>query len=71
MGLGVQAFMRFSSAMRLHPMSGGIRRVRLDRVSDYLDRRKTTYGFELAPLPHSLVLSAADAALNARVKLKI
>jgi radical SAM superfamily enzyme YgiQ (UPF0313 family) len=71
MGLGVQAFMRFSSAMRLHPMSGGIRRVRLDRVSDYLDGRKTTYGFELAPLPHSLVLSAADAALNAHVKLKI
>ncbi len=70
MGLGVQAFMRFSATMRLHPMSGGVRPVRLDRASDYLEQRKKTYGFELAPLPDSLALTPADAALNASVKLR-
>ena len=69
MGMGLQAFMRFSAAMRAHPMSGGIQHVRLDQVSDYLETRRNTYGFELVPLPKSLALSAADAALNATVKL--
>jgi hypothetical protein len=71
MGLGLQAFMCFSSLTRSHPMSGGIGRVYLDKASDYMELRKRRYGFELAPLPQSLALSAPDAALNARAKLRV
>lgn len=45
-------------------MSGGVVRVRLDGVKDYLSLRQETFGFELAPLPRSLQLSAADSRLN-------
>jgi hypothetical protein len=41
-------------------MSGGIKRVRLDGVDDYLLLRKEAYGFEFAPLPQSLQLPAAE-----------
>ncbi len=41
-------------------MSGGIKRVRLDGVDDFLSLRKESYGFELAPLPQSLQLPAAE-----------
>jgi hypothetical protein len=30
-------------------MSGGVRRVRLDGVADFLALRRETFGFELAP----------------------
>jgi hypothetical protein len=45
-------------------MSGGVRRVRLDRVNDFLSRRKEAYGFELAPLPLSLQLPTAERLLQ-------
>lgn len=43
-----------AAAHRLHPMAGGLRRVRLDGVDDYIDLRRHTYGFDLAPLPGAL-----------------
>jgi Radical SAM superfamily len=67
--LGNPLFSRFSAAKRLHPMSGGISRVRLDSVSVYLGLREQRFGFKLAPLPRSLQLSKPDAELNRRVKL--
>ena len=45
-------------------MSGGITRVWLDGVRDFLPLRKATFDFELAPLPRSLKLSAAESQLN-------
>lgn len=68
-GIGGTLFARFSAWRRMHPMSGGVGRLRLDHVREYLDLRRRTYGISLAPLPASLQLSAADAALNRQVSL--
>lgn len=57
-------FSRYCAVRRTHPMSGGVARVRLDSVKDFNTLRKETFGFELAPLPRSLQLSAADTRLN-------
>jgi hypothetical protein len=57
-------FNRYCAWRRAHPMSGGVRRVRRDRVDDYRLLRKEMFGFELVPLPRSLQLSAADSVLN-------
>lgn len=57
-------FVRTCARRRTHPMSGGVVRVRRDGVRDYLALRRGTFGFELAPLPPSLPLSAAESRLN-------
>jgi hypothetical protein len=69
--LGYPLFARFSSAMKMHPMSGGIGRVRADSVHDYRELRQKQFGYANVPLPKSLVLSHADAELNRRVKLSV
>ena len=53
---------RRAAAHRMHPMAGGMRRVRLDRVEDYLGMRRRLYGFDLAPLPRALPTYAGDHA---------
>jgi radical SAM superfamily enzyme YgiQ (UPF0313 family) len=53
-------FSRYCAWRQMHPMSGGVRRVRRDGVKDFISLRKETFGFELTPLPQSLQLSAAD-----------
>lgn len=60
--LAMSMFSRYSAWRQMHPMSGGIRRVRLDGVDDYLRLRQRTFGFALAPLPKSLHLPAAESA---------
>ena len=55
----------------MHPMSGGISRIRLDSAADYRNLRKQQFDIDRAPLPKSLELSKADAELNRRVKLLI
>ncbi len=62
--MAMSLFVRFCARRRTHPMSGGVLRVRRDGVKDFLSLRKETFGFELAPLPRSLQLSAADSELN-------
>ena len=57
-------FNQYCAWRRTHPMSGGVVRVRRDRVDDYLALRKEVFGFELVPLPRSLQLVAADSLLN-------
>ena len=52
-------------------MSGGVMRVRRDRVDDFLALRKEAFGFELAPLPRSLQLSAADSRLNGVIEPRV
>ena len=69
LGYAVQA--RLAVRRRAHPMAGGIYRVRRDRAADYAALRRARFGCDLAPLPQSLVLSAADEALNRRAKLPI
>jgi Radical SAM superfamily len=61
-------FNRYCAWRQMHPMSGGVLRVRRDGVKDFISLRKETFGFELAPLPHSLQLSAADSRLNGVTK---
>ncbi len=62
--LAMTGFVRNCAWRRVHPMSGGVVRVRKDRVRDYLPLRRSTYGFELAPLPHSLQLPEEESRLN-------
>jgi radical SAM superfamily enzyme YgiQ (UPF0313 family) len=66
---GLSAMSRLAAARRLHPMAGGIGRVRRDEARDYADLRRGFFGFDLAPLPASLALSRADDELNRRAKL--
>lgn len=47
--LAMSMFSRYCAWRRTHPMSGGIKRLRLDGVDDYLALRKKSYSFELAP----------------------
>jgi hypothetical protein len=62
-------FVRLAVGQGLHPMDGGIYRFRLDAASDYQHLRRKYYGFDLAPLPKSLALSAQDEEFNRRKKL--
>jgi hypothetical protein len=62
--LAMSLFVRYCAWRRMHPMSGGVRRVRVDGVKDFLALRKEAFGVELAPLPRSLPLSAAESRLN-------
>jgi hypothetical protein len=51
---GYSFLARVAAAQRQHPMAGGVHRVTVDQVSDYIELRRRLYGFELAPLPLSL-----------------
>ncbi len=62
--MAMSLFTRYCAWRRTHPMSGGVKRVRLDGVDDYLPLRTATFDFELAPLPQSLRLPAAEIQLN-------
>ena len=69
LGYAVQS--RLAARRRTHPMAGGVGRVRRDRAADYAALRRARFACDLAPLPGSLSLSAADEALNRRAKLPI
>ena len=69
--LGHPIFSRYAAAKRMHPMSGGVGRVRVDSFANYRHLRRKQFGFEQVPLPKSLELSKADAELNRRVKIAI
>ncbi|MEQ8789319.1 MAG: radical SAM protein [Pirellulaceae bacterium] len=62
--IAMSLFNRYCAWRRQHPMSGGVMRVRRDSASDYLPLRRAAFGFEQAPLPRSLALPPADAALT-------
>jgi hypothetical protein len=67
--LGQPLFSRFSVWQKMHPMSGGISRVRIDSAADYRELRRRQFDIDRAPLPKSLDLSKTDLELNRRVKL--
>ncbi|HUI24448.1 MAG TPA: radical SAM protein, partial [Candidatus Kryptonia bacterium] len=61
---GAYSFLsRVAAAQRLHPMAGGMHRVRLDGASDYVALRRARYDFDLAPLPRSLSSSVGNYAV--------
>jgi radical SAM superfamily enzyme YgiQ (UPF0313 family) len=66
---GLSVMSRLAAARGLHPMAGGIGRLRRDSSRDYADLRRRTFGIDLAPLPRSLALSPADEETNRRAKL--
>jgi hypothetical protein len=47
------SFNRYCAWQGMHPMSGGIGRVRLDRATDYARLRRERFDIDLAPLPQS------------------
>ena len=64
-------FNRFTAENKIHPMAGGIDRVKLDCVEDYHPIRRKYYGVDIVPLPHSLKLSDQENAINRNAKLAI
>ncbi len=68
--LAMFLFVRYCTLRRTHPMSGGVARVRRDCTNDYLSLRKSTFGCELAPLPSSLALPAAEQLLQPERKIR-
>jgi radical SAM superfamily enzyme YgiQ (UPF0313 family) len=67
--IAVAFFHQYCAWKRVHPMSGGVARVRRDTNRDYRQLRRERYDIDLAPLPRGLELSKSDAELNRRVKL--
>ena len=58
-------YARFTAWRGEHPMSGGVWRVRVDAVTEYLPLRRSFYGLgDWFPLPAKSDLSAADKAVN-------
>jgi radical SAM superfamily enzyme YgiQ (UPF0313 family) len=68
---GFSLFSRYCAWEQMHPMSGGVFRVRRDGIRDFISLRKEAFGFELAPLPQSLLLSAAESRLNGDIKPRV
>ena len=62
--VGKTAFNRYAAWSRMHPMSGGVGRVKLDRATDFGPLRRDVYGFDLAPLPKSLQLQAEEKTVQ-------
>ncbi|MCU0712411.1 MAG: B12-binding domain-containing radical SAM protein [Pirellula sp.] len=62
--LAMSAFVRYCAWRRTHPMSGGIMRAKLDRASELSALRRKAYGFDLAPLPKSLVVDPLERTPN-------
>jgi hypothetical protein len=60
----IAIFNRFTASQRMHPMAGGIDRLRIDAAADYAELRRSAYDIDLAPLPDSLRLSVQDETLN-------
>lgn len=48
----------------IHPMSGGMGKMAIDHVDDYLNLRKQHFGIVLAPLPNNLELTQNDIIIN-------
>ena len=66
---GHSALSRIAVLSGLHPMAGGVGRVRLDGAADYEETRRAVYGLARAPLPRSLALSKADIESNRRASV--
>ncbi len=54
----------------IHPMSGGMGKLHLDHVDNYIGLRKKHFDIELAPLPSNLELSESDKLINNKLDWK-
>jgi hypothetical protein len=68
-GVGIHLFSRYAAFQRMHPMSGGIGRVRRDHAADFRPYRRKWFDIDLAPLPASLQLSREETVINRRAKI--
>lgn len=57
---GFSWLMNMAAARQRHPMSGGIGRRSLDRNEQYSHLRRSTFGYDLFPLPERLALPEID-----------
>jgi len=55
----------------MHPLAGGVDRLRVDTAADYAALRRAAYDIDLVPLPESLALSGKDEALNRRIDWRV
>ena len=62
---------RYTAAQRMHPLAGGVDRLRVDTAADYAALRRAAYDIDLVPLPESLALSGKDEALNRRIDWRV
>jgi hypothetical protein len=69
--VGHPLFTRLSAWQKVHPMSGGVLRVKSDSVEDYRSLRQKQFGFDIVPLPKNLELSKRDEELNRRVRVAV
>jgi hypothetical protein len=66
--IAMSLFSRYCAWRRVHPMSGGVMRVRRDGVQDYISLRRQAFGLELTPLPQSLPAPPAETLRNRGIK---
>jgi hypothetical protein len=59
--MAMSAFVRYCAWRKVHPMSGGIMRVKRDYAIEYAKLRTQLYGYDLVPLPRSLPQSVAES----------
>ena len=64
-------FNRYTASQRMHPMAGGMDRLQLDAVDDYITMRREVYDIDMAPLPSSLALPTIDEKLNLQADWKV
>lgn len=57
-------FSCYMAGHRMHPMAGGVDRLKADTVIDYASMRLNLFDIDLAPLPDNLYLSTQDEMLN-------
>ncbi len=62
--LGFNQLMNMAAARQRHPMSGGVGRRNLDRNVDFAHIRRSTYGYDLLPLPDRLEVPEKDQAFT-------
>jgi hypothetical protein len=65
------AFNRYAASQKRHPMSGGVWRIKSDRVDDLIDLRREVFDVDLAPLPSMLTLPETDKAFNRAARLTV
>lgn len=55
----------------MHPMSGGMGKITIDHVDEYIMLRRKFFDIELAPWPNNLKLSTTDQLLNKKIDWKM
>jgi hypothetical protein len=60
---------RHYAKQKMHPMSGGMGKLNLDRADNYIHLRKQFFDVELVPLPNNLALSPTNVGINKINKL--